>query len=464
MVPSRVLLAALLLGCHAGSVTPATTPPVHPTNLLTDEPAPQGPPLGETICLAGAARYQTMLDPAAFADEITQYKALGVKRVRYDIDWTDVETVQGQYNVDWIEQPLAMLEAAGMKSIVTLDYGNPLYNSSSNGDTSFPPTTPAPFAAFAAAVAQRYGERLSPYEIWNEENAGYRFWKPKEDPTAYAALLLRAAQSIKEVCPACQVIFGGVFWHAEAIMGGPKFIQDAYAAQPLLATALSGLGVHPYAYYPPSAPPDSDLSPEVPLVDMIAQAQSATGDAAKPPVWVTEVGWPIQTGSVDDAAQAADLVKAYVLASEVQSQATCWYDLQDGPNADSFPPEQAFGLIYYDPAGPSAGKPKHAYLSMQALTTLLGTTSFSKNRGAECGLSKWGDAALFLRDAAGTRGVTVLWRTDHNYGSTAQIPLHSGTSRSLYDDAGLPLTLTESNDVATVQVGSAPVFLVETSH
>ena len=434
-------LLLLVASCHGG-------------NTLKTEPAPTVPLVGDTLCLAGVAGYGTMTNPSALQAQINRFKELGVKTIRYDLDWMNIEKIEGQYDLDWLEAPLKALEAAGIQSIPILDYGNTLYNGTN--DPAFP-TPPAKFAAWAAAIAQRFGTRFLAYEIWNEENNGPRFWKPKDDPAAYGALLSAANDSIKAVCPKCQVIFGGVAWHSALITGGVPFLRAAFTVDPALRTSIDGVAVHPYQSYPPSTPPDSIKTPEVPLIDMMKQAAAATGTTL--PQWITEVGWPTSSGITDDSSQAAYLIMTYALSNRVGARTVCWYNLQDGPDPTSFPPEQAFGILNYDPAGPAAGTPKPAFLAMQTVSQWLGPAGFSRDRGSELGLAATGEAALFFRDAAGKRGVTVLW--NENGSSQVRAPLHGNVSVKVVDTTGKAAPFSVESGGVNVTVGPSPILLIE---
>ena len=72
------------------------------------------------------------------------------------------------------------IQRAGFTGAPPFGLGSPSY---------YPPDSPAPFARFAAALARRYRNQVHLLEVWNEENLGWRFWEPHEDPVAYAALL-----------------------------------------------------------------------------------------------------------------------------------------------------------------------------------------------------------------------------------------------------------------------------------
>lgn len=448
----RVLLfcVALLGSCARAPSVPA----------LLDEPPPAARTLGEAICLV--AGDSTLRTPQRLDAALVHLRALGIAQVRWSLTWALVERVAGVYDLDWLQAPLQKLEAAGVRSIAMLGYGNTLYNGRTDGDADYPSTEPAPFGAFAGAVAARFGTRLSAYELWNEPNAGYRFFKPREDAVRFAGLVDAAQTRIRAQCPACTVLFGGVFWHNEFIVGGVDFIRAAYAALPSLRT-LDGLAIHPYSYYPPVEPPDSAQAPEVPLGDKLSLAADATLASPRPPVWITEIGWP-QTTALDEASVAAYLVKTFALGAQAESRATCWYDLQDGPHPESFPPEDAFGLLTYDPAGPGgpSARPKRAYLALRTLSSLVGKLGFSRSRRAELGLGGDEENALLFRDSTGQHGVTVYWRGRSPREATLKVALHRGvTTPAVFDLAGQPLTLTREGDAVRVPLSTEPAFLVE---
>jgi hypothetical protein len=445
-VSPHALLAALALAAACGEKVRSALP-------ISAEPPPGATTVGETLCLAGVVREGALRRPAELEAELGHFFTLGVRQVRFGIDWAWVEREPGVYDLAWLELPLRTLQGAGVGSIALLGYGNTLYNGRSDGDRFYPPLDPAPFGAYAGAVARRLGHLVVAFEVWNEPNAGYRFFKPVEDPVRFAALVVVAAAEVKNACPTCPVLFGGVFWHHEIVQGGPDFIGAAFRAEPSLADLLDGVGVHPYSYYPPVAPPESRESPEVPLDEKVSQAVAAASGLAP---WITEVGWPVH-GSVDEAAQAADLVKTYALAAAAGSRATCWYDLQDGPNPQSFPPEDAFGLLRYDRRGPAYGVPKRAYWAMQAVSRLLGSLGFSRDRREELGLGP-DDGALFFRDRAGVRAATVLWSARP---AEARLPLHADGRPALYDMEGVPRPLALVGKHARVNLGPKPHILVE---
>lgn len=431
--------------------------PLHP---ISDEPAPSGPTLGSQACLAGGLSWEVHDNAAALDAYVSRLVDLGATQVRFPADWVAVEPVKGTYTTAFLEPIIAALEAHEIKPIVLLGYGHPAYNGRADGDRFYPATDPADFGRYAGVVARAFGTRVAAYELWNEPNAGYRFFKPREDAVKFAAQVSAAEKAIHEACPGCVALFGGVFWHPEVIQGGVDFIRDTFEAAPSLRTALDGLAVHPYTFYPPIAAPDDDTDPEVPMLRMLEQSLAAPQTPAPLPLWLTELGWPVQP-KLDEETQAEFLTKAFALAGRAGVVATCWYELENGPKHGTFPPEHDFGLLHYDARGPANATPKPAYGAFQLFGRSLTSVAYARDRGEELGLSAKGDAALLFRDAEARTAATIVWSTNAPPGRTVRIPRHAGTSATLLDHAGRALEPAITEREVVVPVDERPRILIE---
>lgn len=152
-----------------------------------------------------------------------------------------------------------------------------------------PPVNNAQFAAFARAVAARYGgggsfwaqHPVLPYrparifEIWNEENA-----PPHELPPAeYASVYAAARSEIHAVDPQASVIVGGL---ASGGSDDPSsYVSEMFAADPNLRGRVDGFGLHPYAA--------SAAAVEQWVADFRRTVDSQ--GEARAPIDVTELGW-----------------------------------------------------------------------------------------------------------------------------------------------------------------------------
>lgn len=271
-------------------------------------------------------------------------RALGVRVVRQDVRWASVQPTRDTW--DWTREDAVVdaVYAADAEMIAMLAYGNPWATSVPDADEFYPPDDPADFARFAGEAAARYGDRVRRYEIWNEPNSGFRFWKQDPpafsgDPVAYAALFVAAADAIHAVDPELEVMIGGTFWHEQGIIGGAAFLEAAIAAEPELLAKADAIAFHPYPLYPPRVPPEDGEGDEKTLAEMIAEVRAVGGDL---PVVITEFGWP-SWDTVDEDEQAAWLARSYLIAHTEGVRDVCWYTLEDQEDPDGNP-EDAFGL------------------------------------------------------------------------------------------------------------------------
>jgi len=365
--------------------------------------------------------------------------AVGAKVARFDVLWHRVEASKGAWN--WAETDAMMddLDAAGVAKIAMLGYGVPWATAHPgakpssqypSGDHMYPPDDPKDFATFAGAVAMRYAGRVDRFEIWNEQNAGWRFWKsaPLGDPSAYGALALAAADAIHAAQPKAMVAFGGtVFLDYFGIPGEVPFATETFAKTPGLASALAAFGVHVYTRYPPAAPPELELDDgglggdEVSMPSMLTRTDAlldAVGMHAAP-IWVTEIGWPV-FGPVSLALQADYLARALLLGVAHRASAVCVFTVFDGPNTQQFPPEDDFGLFALGPgASEQTATPKPSARVLAALVRLLaGLATEAPGEGArpaqglDVPLAPDLRAVTFVPSAvSSTSRVVALWST-----------------------------------------------------
>ncbi len=283
---SRAILLALLavaiaLGLGRSTHKPGTT------SILPAKPATSGVQFGaNTGRLFNGQPYPVPVIEA-------QLKALhdaGATLARSDAAWeaTEPKPPSGNFHhYDWSFDDLiaGALAANGLSWLPIIDYSPPWAQTIRGQDHS--PPDPPEYAAFAAAVAARYGPggafwranpQLSPhpvntYEIWNEPDQGV-FWVPQPDALAYASLYLGARDAIDSVQPGARVIVGG-------LTHPTTFLPAMVAAAPALKDHLDGVAIHPYAATPQA------------ILGMLAGARAALASLGlnRVPLYVTEFGW-----------------------------------------------------------------------------------------------------------------------------------------------------------------------------
>lgn len=292
-------------------------------------------------------RRQTTLDAAL---------DLGGVMIRRDVRWAEVERVPGVFDFSGYDEIFAEAQARGVRVLGMLGYGNTWATTAVGANEYFPPDDPADFGRFAGAVASHYAGQMVGWEIWNEPNAGFRFWQGTDisgDPYAYADLLVAAGTAIHQADATTPVLLGGTVFTPQFIEGALPWLDGAWRHAPALDQAFDVAGIHTYQSYPPTVAPEighgNGVAEDPPLADKVA-AHNCLLDhhsAADKPIWITELGWPVYE-NVDEAEQARWMVRGTLLAFAAGVEGVFWYTLRDGPDPLSYPPEDAFGLQHND--------------------------------------------------------------------------------------------------------------------
>jgi hypothetical protein len=240
------------------------------------------------------------------------------------------------------------------------------------------------FAAFAGALARRYGRGgsfwqshaslpqvpVTDYEIWNEENSTTFMHPQTSAPEAYADLYMAARGAIKSVDPQATVVVGGLALGKSDVTDEVQFIQRMYAHRPDLAGHVDGMGLHPY---------QQTLADTYMRLAKFRQALDQVAGAAVP-LEITEIGWA--TTSVSESERASDLS----LLAEQLPHSDCNVDrllpytwLTQESNASD--PESWFGIWNHDGSGKPSGI---AYLNAVRLMRGLTSTAPPTNTNVIC--------------------------------------------------------------------------------
>ena len=249
----------------------------------------------------------------------------GFQWVRFTLPWDEIEPQQGQY--DW-SAPDAVFAALArtptLKPVVVLN-GSPLW-ARRPGDVDnplAPPKERADFGAFAAQVAQRYGEQIQYYQVWDEPNIAPHWGARPVDPADYLGLLREAAIQLRAADSDAVVLLGALAPTTES--GGANLSDLAYL------DALYGLAgqqwfdivaIQPYGFSDtPDAPPAPDRL-NFGRAALLHDVMARHGQGGQP-VWATAFGWnalpagwagpPSPWGQVTEPEQAAYATRALEL-------------------------------------------------------------------------------------------------------------------------------------------------------
>lgn len=232
------------------------------------------PPVAATASTTHTAWYNT---PESVTKTWPLLLTCGVKLNRIGqwgdrTDWAAVEQVKGVYRVPAeVDRAIAESQRAGVETLLTLAYGNNLYQRQESQPNAGPtwqrghpflqcaPTTDEAvegFARYCGYMARHFRGRVRYFEVWNEEN-GWFFddWARVSDVSlvrAYGRALKAAAQAVKEANPEAIVVFGGT---AGSTLDYPRIALEEGAGPWIDAFAF-----HPYGHPTPEAAPDNYLA------------------------------------------------------------------------------------------------------------------------------------------------------------------------------------------------------------
>lgn len=303
-----VLLAALLLPAAATLHASAYTPRVPPGTLGIN---------GQFLMNPGNGAPSQSQKIA----QLDQVQAQGIGLIRLDAAWQGVEPTRpnpltGAHTYVWtnLDNAVTLMAQHSIRWAPIVDYGTTWASATANQFS--PPVTDTDWAAYAGALAKRYGAggdfwTLNPslpylpvqtYEIWNEENWG--FWQDyplcethqvgvDQGPARYADMYMDARAAIRAFDPAAIVMVGGLVGITKPVGTDGTAVPYRYCTvEEFLAgmkahrsdLALDRIAVHIYL---PSAQQVLDQ-----LV-AVRHAIDALGWAAGIPLDLNENGWPV---------------------------------------------------------------------------------------------------------------------------------------------------------------------------
>jgi hypothetical protein len=491
--PSRPRCALALIAALGLSSAAAHAP----TAFALGDPPVRSGPYG---LIASNANFVPGSTPAERTASYRRLYDAGVRVIRMDIRWTDVQpagSAPDHFDFSGRDREVAAARDAGLKILGILCCGHPDYSSRGNAVNQtplsgglppfqvgasflFPPDNPADFARYARAAAQHFAADAVGWEVWNEENEGWRFWPPHEDPAAYAKLLCATYPQLKAVDPQAPVLFGGVFFPAVAAapgMSGPDFLAATYAAEPSLGHCFDAMAYHPYPY--PFTAPELDVPVRgsvLAAADAMRAVLDANGDHAKA-LWITEVGWPThdRTYGVSEEKQGQYMARMLAATFAQGVPVLTWYTYGDETDPTGGANQEAwFGLFRAD------NSPKPAYVALRTFSSVFAGASFLADRSRALGLppgqQNVGGRGFALAYRRPGYTITAVWLASESAGE-AQGQTPSGGSASaatthlalpvasdrvtVLDYLGAPRSLTATGGRVNLTVGPGPQYVID---
>lgn len=286
---------------------------------------------------------------------VDMIKAAGIKQVRDELFWHEVEKSKGIYKIP--DAPLKNLDysiQAGLETLIILDYGNMFYD---EGKAPTSKEALQSFSEYAFTMAKELKGKVKYFEIWNEPNVD-GFWKPKSDPSAYVNLLKNAYPAIKRGNPEA-IVLGVSLAGIE-----PEFIDQVFKLGGY--DFMDIVSLHPYCT--PKSPEEAKI-----FEKMEKHYENFKKYGKSKPIWITEVGWPTNLGGgISEEKQANFIARQYLLtlaSSFIETTFIYWFG-PDGPDATWA--EDCFGMLHED------FSPKPSYIAVKTLNTILKDFKYEK--------------------------------------------------------------------------------------
>jgi len=228
---------------------------------------------------------------------IDDLKQLHINWVRYQLNWSDIETQPGLYDWRKLDSAVALANANGIHLTFPLQLAPTWALHQVCAHRNLLPDAQA-MATFASAVAHRYNGHskhgyIESYEVGNEEfdSLWTGNWNESiscRGPELVGPVLKATYLAIKAISPNARVGMNSIWWvdttHVHDYM--TWLYQNHYAPYFDFAN---------FHYYICNGDPDITVG-DRPSFDMewqtIHNVMAAYGDGNKP-IWVTEVGWNI---------------------------------------------------------------------------------------------------------------------------------------------------------------------------
>jgi hypothetical protein len=414
-----------LLGSCKGSTTVPVRKGVAPPKVAPGYKIAQGLPVNTLSMSIGVNIHFS--EPQQ--RDVEMIAAAGFGFVRLDFPWASIERQKGVYDFAGYEDLVRVFAGRGIRSLVILAYGNPLYDNSSAPFHMGPRTDEVrqAFARFAAATAAKFKGWGVIWEIWNEPN-NPNFWDPSPSADEYVELVRVTVEAIRHADTQATIIAPAVVTLTQQYPDAWSYLERCFTLG--LLELVDAVSIHPYR----------DQLPETVSGDY--QRLHSLMGKANVPIIASEWGYPVLK-DLPQASQAALLVREFLTNSINRVPLSIWYDWRDdGPDAENL--QDNFGLVMWD------YQAKLAYQAAQTLTKQLGGFHFVERLA----LASQGDyATVFAQD---TMKKFALWTMDdpHTISLSVDAPMVTVVSMT-----GEVYSLTAMNGRVAIELTGSPQYV-----
>ncbi|WP_110315007.1 cellulase family glycosylhydrolase [Mycolicibacterium moriokaense] len=261
--------------------------------------------------------------------------------LRVLIDWHLVEPMPGAFDWGYVDHWINGARQRGLNVLGVIAY-TPDWARAPGSYFTAPPIDPNAFATFAKKVVQRYRDRVSDWEIWNEPNVPLFFGDVPDRAARYTELLKAAYPAIKASQPNSTVVVAGLS-PAWAPDDPPTFVNAMY--QLGAKGSFDAMAMHPYVYPNGLAGDDRNGWSDV---ERVHQLMVDNGDGGKK-IWMTEIGAPTcapEASGVSQDQQAREITDMLWKASASRFSGPVFiFSIRDIDSADQENDQNNFGAL-----------------------------------------------------------------------------------------------------------------------
>lgn len=245
-------------------------------------------PLGTTVALE---QYETEAELARVLDTARE---MGLGWLRQELPWDAIEPTPGEFQWEQWDRIVGAARERGFALVLVLNRTPEWARQPGEQENPLaPPENSADFTRFARAAAERYGDEVMAWQIWDEPNL-MPHWGTEViiDPESYAAFLASTVPAIREADPDAIIAAGALGPTGEP--GGfniseMRFLQGLYDAG--AAPYFDAVALKPYGFwYGPTERlyDEGTLNFDRPV--LVHEVMQRNRDE-ETPIWFVEGGW-----------------------------------------------------------------------------------------------------------------------------------------------------------------------------
>lgn len=247
--------------------------------------------------------------------QLTWMQEAQVTWIRQFIYWDEFETTEGDFDWQALDLVIEYLEDYPQLHLIPVFMNSPEWARQNNNVTA-PPDDPRTIIPFLRAFAERYGEQIDYYQIWDEPNLDDAWGLSDPQPAEYVALLAESYHAIHSADYQATVIAAALAPTTER--GGQNIADTLYLQMmyDLNADAyFDAMAAKPYGFTsPPTERTTSFEMINFSRIILLREIMLANDDGEKA-LWASNWGWNSLHGDWD-------------------GQSSIWGEVSDGDRSD----------------------------------------------------------------------------------------------------------------------------------